>query len=75
MMCVQVLASKTKELDKLRSDWSAHTTNLLTEHSVTLSAEKEKALQVSERVSVCVRTCMCDCHFCIDRSRRRERDG
>ena len=43
---LQALANKTKELEKLKFDWSTHTASLTNEHSALLNAEKERAIQV-----------------------------
>ena len=42
---MQTLSSRNQELNRLKSDWSAHTTTLSSEHTATLTAEREKALQ------------------------------
>ncbi|XP_063056135.1 spindle assembly abnormal protein 6 homolog [Engraulis encrasicolus] len=46
----QTLAEKSRELDKLRSEWSTHTTSLTTRHTHDLSAEREKALEAQARL-------------------------
>uniref|UniRef100_A0A674JYL3 Spindle assembly abnormal protein 6 homolog n=1 Tax=Terrapene triunguis TaxID=2587831 RepID=A0A674JYL3_9SAUR len=40
------LSEKSRELDKLRSEWTSHTTMLTNKHTQELTNEKEKALQV-----------------------------
>lgn len=46
ILCLmQTLSSRNQELNRLKSDWSAHTTTLSSEHTATLTAEREKALQ------------------------------
>uniref|UniRef100_A0A8C3SVQ0 Spindle assembly abnormal protein 6 homolog n=1 Tax=Chelydra serpentina TaxID=8475 RepID=A0A8C3SVQ0_CHESE len=42
----QSLSEKSRELDKLRSEWTSHTTTLTNKHTQELTNEKEKALQV-----------------------------
>ncbi|XP_067394489.1 spindle assembly abnormal protein 6 homolog [Emydura macquarii macquarii] len=42
----QSLSEKSRELDKLRSEWTSHTTTLTNKHAQELTNEKEKALQV-----------------------------
>uniref|UniRef100_A0A8C8VDZ6 Spindle assembly abnormal protein 6 homolog n=1 Tax=Pelusios castaneus TaxID=367368 RepID=A0A8C8VDZ6_9SAUR len=42
----QSLSEKSRELDKLRSEWTSHTTMLTNKHAQELTNEKEKALQV-----------------------------
>ncbi|XP_034636031.1 spindle assembly abnormal protein 6 homolog [Trachemys scripta elegans] len=42
----QSLSEKSRELDKLRSEWTSHTTMLTNKHTQELTNEKEKALQV-----------------------------
>ena len=46
MLYSQTLSSRSQELNRLKSDWSAHTTSLSSEHTATLTTEREKALQV-----------------------------
>lgn len=43
---MQTLNSRSQELSRLKSDWSAHSTTLSSEHTATLTAEREKALQI-----------------------------
>ncbi|KPP79254.1 spindle assembly abnormal protein 6-like [Scleropages formosus] len=42
----QTLAEKSRELDKLRSEWTSQTSALSSQHSQDLTAEREKALEV-----------------------------
>uniref|UniRef100_A0A8C6QE87 Spindle assembly abnormal protein 6 homolog n=1 Tax=Nannospalax galili TaxID=1026970 RepID=A0A8C6QE87_NANGA len=44
-MTANTLSEKTKELEKLRNEWSSHTASLANKHSQELTNEKEKALQ------------------------------
>ncbi|XP_030228932.1 spindle assembly abnormal protein 6 homolog isoform X1 [Gadus morhua] len=46
----QTLAEKTKELDKLRSEWTSQTTSLSSRHSQDLMSEREKALEIQGRL-------------------------
>ncbi|XP_030063457.1 spindle assembly abnormal protein 6 homolog isoform X2 [Microcaecilia unicolor] len=41
----QTLSEKSRELDRLRSDWTAQATALTNKHSQELTSEKEKVLQ------------------------------
>ncbi|XP_019334597.1 spindle assembly abnormal protein 6 homolog isoform X5 [Alligator mississippiensis] len=41
----QSLSEKSRELDKLRSEWTSHTAALTNKHAQELTNEKEKALQ------------------------------
>lgn len=42
----QALSEKTKELDKLRSEWNSQTSSLSSRHSQELLSEREKAVEV-----------------------------
>lgn len=42
----QSLSEKSRELDKLKNEWTAYTTALSNKHSQELTSEKERALQV-----------------------------
>ena len=42
---LQALSKRTQELEQLKADWSSHTTAMTSEHSVSLNAERERALQ------------------------------
>ncbi|XP_016130050.1 spindle assembly abnormal protein 6 homolog [Sinocyclocheilus grahami] len=42
----QTLSEKSRELDKLRSEWTSQTTSLSSRHMQDLTAEREKALEV-----------------------------
>ncbi|XP_053104849.1 spindle assembly abnormal protein 6 homolog [Hemicordylus capensis] len=42
----QSLSEKSRELDKLRNEWTSNTASLTNKHSQELTNEKEKALQV-----------------------------
>lgn len=42
----QTLSEKTKELDKLRSEWTSQTSSLSSRHCHELQSEREKAAEV-----------------------------
>ncbi|MEQ2192774.1 Spindle assembly abnormal protein 6, partial [Xenoophorus captivus] len=42
----QTLSEKTKELEKLRSEWTNQTSSLSSRHSEELQLEREKILEV-----------------------------
>lgn len=44
----QTLSEKTKELDKLRSDWTSQTSCLSNRHSLELQSEREKVVKVRQ---------------------------
>ncbi|XP_042605870.1 spindle assembly abnormal protein 6 homolog isoform X2 [Cyprinus carpio] len=46
----QTLSEKSRELDKLRSEWTSQTTSLSSRHMHDLSAEREKALETQARL-------------------------
>ncbi|KAI4901475.1 hypothetical protein NFI96_020149, partial [Prochilodus magdalenae] len=46
----QTLSEKSRELDKLRSEWTSQTTSLSDRHTQDLSAEREKALEIQTRL-------------------------
>uniref|UniRef100_A0AAY4BES0 Spindle assembly abnormal protein 6 homolog n=1 Tax=Denticeps clupeoides TaxID=299321 RepID=A0AAY4BES0_9TELE len=46
----QTLSEKSRELDKLRSEWTAQTTSLSSRHSQDMTAEREKALETQTRL-------------------------
>uniref|UniRef100_UPI0037E97D5F spindle assembly abnormal protein 6 homolog n=1 Tax=Semicossyphus pulcher TaxID=241346 RepID=UPI0037E97D5F len=46
----QTLSEKTKELDKLRSEWTSQTSCLSSRHSQELQSEREKAVQLQSRL-------------------------
>lgn len=46
----QTLTEKTKELDKLRSEWTSQTSSLSSRHSQDLMSEREKALEIQGRL-------------------------
>ncbi|XP_018557382.1 spindle assembly abnormal protein 6 homolog isoform X2 [Lates calcarifer] len=46
----QTLSEKTKELDKLRSEWTNQTSSLSSRHSQELQLEREKAVEVQSRL-------------------------
>lgn len=46
----QTLSEKSKELDKLRSEWACQTTSLSSRHSQDLTAEREKALETQTKL-------------------------
>lgn len=43
--CEQTLARRSQELESLKSEWSAHTSTLTSEHAASLTAEREKAVE------------------------------
>lgn len=45
----QTLSEKSRELDKLRSEWMSQTTSVSSRHMQDLTAEREKALEVTPR--------------------------
>lgn len=46
----QTLSEKTRELDKLRSEWTSQTSSLSSRHSQELQSEREKAVEVTVMV-------------------------
>uniref|UniRef100_A0A8C1YDU7 Spindle assembly abnormal protein 6 homolog n=1 Tax=Cyprinus carpio TaxID=7962 RepID=A0A8C1YDU7_CYPCA len=46
----QTLSEKSRELDKLRSEWTSQTTSLSSRHMQDLTAEREKALEIQARL-------------------------
>uniref|UniRef100_A0A673HS78 Spindle assembly abnormal protein 6 homolog n=1 Tax=Sinocyclocheilus rhinocerous TaxID=307959 RepID=A0A673HS78_9TELE len=46
----QTLSEKSRELDKLRSEWTSQTTSLSSRHMQDLTAEREKALETQARL-------------------------
>ncbi|XP_036377106.1 spindle assembly abnormal protein 6 homolog [Megalops cyprinoides] len=46
----QTLSEKSRELDKLRSEWTSQTTTLSNQHCQDLTAEREKALELQTRL-------------------------
>lgn len=46
-MLSQTLSEKTKELDKLRSEWTSQTSSLSSLHSQELQSERQKAVEVN----------------------------
>ncbi|KAK2906783.1 hypothetical protein QQF64_019376 [Cirrhinus molitorella] len=46
----QTLSEKSRELDKLRSEWTSQTTSLSSRHMHDLTAEREKALETQARL-------------------------
>ncbi|XP_041791095.1 spindle assembly abnormal protein 6 homolog [Chelmon rostratus] len=46
----QTLSEKTKELDKLRSEWTSQTSCLSSRHSQQLQSEREKAVELQSRL-------------------------
>ncbi|XP_035508684.1 spindle assembly abnormal protein 6 homolog [Morone saxatilis] len=46
----QTLSEKTKELDKLRSEWTNQTSCLSSRHSEELQSEREKAVELQSRL-------------------------
>ncbi len=47
LFILQTLSEKSRELDKLRSEWTSQTTSLSSRHMQDLTAEREKALEVT----------------------------
>ena len=43
----EALASRTQELDALKTEWSAKTSDMSLKHRQEVTLEREKALQVS----------------------------
>ncbi|XP_066503824.1 spindle assembly abnormal protein 6 homolog [Hoplias malabaricus] len=48
----QTLSEKSRELDKLRSEWTSQTTSLSDRHTQDLTAEREKALEIQTRLQM-----------------------
>ncbi|CAK6975031.1 spindle assembly abnormal protein 6 homolog [Scomber scombrus] len=46
----QTLSEKTKELDKLRSEWTSQSSSLSSRHSQELQSEREKAVELHSRL-------------------------
>uniref|UniRef100_A0A3Q3WQ37 Spindle assembly abnormal protein 6 N-terminal domain-containing protein n=1 Tax=Mola mola TaxID=94237 RepID=A0A3Q3WQ37_MOLML len=46
----QTLSDKTKELDKLRSEWTSQTSGLSSRHSQELQSEREKTIELQSRL-------------------------
>nr|XP_020476501.1 spindle assembly abnormal protein 6 homolog [Monopterus albus] len=46
----QTLSEKTKELEKLRSEWTSQTSSLSSRHSQELQSEREKAMEFQSRL-------------------------
>uniref|UniRef100_A0A4W4FK54 Spindle assembly abnormal protein 6 homolog n=1 Tax=Electrophorus electricus TaxID=8005 RepID=A0A4W4FK54_ELEEL len=46
----QTLSEKSRELDRLRSEWTSQTTSLSSKHTLDLTTEREKALEVQTRL-------------------------
>ncbi|XP_029356524.1 spindle assembly abnormal protein 6 homolog [Echeneis naucrates] len=46
----QTLSEKTKELDKLRSEWTTQTSSLSSRHSSELQSEREKTMELQSRL-------------------------
>ncbi|CAF88155.1 unnamed protein product, partial [Tetraodon nigroviridis] len=46
--CGQTLTEKTKELEKLRSEWTSQSSHLSSRHSQEMQSEREKSLEVSQ---------------------------
>ena len=45
----QALAARTQELERLKSDWSSHTTSLSAEHTATMNLERERVLEAQKK--------------------------
>ncbi|XP_041087654.1 spindle assembly abnormal protein 6 homolog [Polyodon spathula] len=48
----QTLAEKTKELDRLRNEWSSRTSLLTNRHTQDVTAEREKSLQIQSQCQI-----------------------
>nr|XP_023669085.1 spindle assembly abnormal protein 6 homolog isoform X2 [Paramormyrops kingsleyae] len=46
----QTLSEKSRELDKLRGEWTSHTTSLSSRHTQDLTTEREKALETQTKL-------------------------
>ncbi|XP_071342847.1 spindle assembly abnormal protein 6 homolog isoform X4 [Trachinotus anak] len=46
----QTLSEKTKELDKLRSEWTSQSSSLSNRHTLELQSEREKAVELQNRL-------------------------
>ncbi|KAK3533371.1 hypothetical protein QTP70_019315 [Hemibagrus guttatus] len=46
----QTLSEKSRELDKLRSEWTSQTSTMSSRHTQDLTAEREKALEIQTRL-------------------------
>ncbi|XP_062868948.1 spindle assembly abnormal protein 6 homolog isoform X2 [Trichomycterus rosablanca] len=46
----QTLSEKSRELDKLRTEWTSQTTSLSSSYTQDLSAERDKALEIQTRL-------------------------
>ncbi|KAM6967459.1 spindle assembly abnormal protein 6 homolog [Aplochiton taeniatus] len=46
----QTLSEKSRELEKLRSEWTSQATSLSSRHSQDLTAEREKALEIQTKL-------------------------
>ncbi|KAK1896471.1 Spindle assembly abnormal protein 6 like [Dissostichus eleginoides] len=46
----QTLSEKTKELDKMRSEWTSQSSGLSSRHSLELQSEREKAAELQSRL-------------------------
>ncbi|KAK5869387.1 hypothetical protein PBY51_024110 [Eleginops maclovinus] len=46
----QTLSEKTKELDKMRSEWTSQSSSLSSRHSLELQSEREKAAELQSRL-------------------------
>ncbi|XP_075455679.1 spindle assembly abnormal protein 6 homolog isoform X1 [Ascaphus truei] len=53
-LCVsqQALSEKSKELDKLRNEWTSQTSLLTSRHAQEITAEREKSLQIQTQYQV-----------------------
>uniref|UniRef100_A0A4W4FK25 Spindle assembly abnormal protein 6 homolog n=1 Tax=Electrophorus electricus TaxID=8005 RepID=A0A4W4FK25_ELEEL len=49
-VCINTLSEKSRELDRLRSEWTSQTTSLSSKHTLDLTTEREKALEVQTRL-------------------------
>ncbi|MGH0159207.1 UNVERIFIED_CONTAM: hypothetical protein FKN15_036971 [Acipenser sinensis] len=48
----QTLAEKTKELDRLRNEWSSHASLLTNRHTQDVTAERDKSLQIQSQCQI-----------------------
>ncbi len=46
---LQTLSEKSRELDKLRCEWTSQSTSLSSRHMQDLTAEREQALEVTQQ--------------------------
>lgn len=51
MIFLKTLTEKTKELEKIRSEWTSQSSDLSSRHSQEIQSEREKALEASSSSS------------------------